>query len=86
MWDANPVLDGAIFIGSVLGGVILLWEAAALMLSHLGADLWKLTLTELVMRNPVIGLVVLLTLFFTIGWLSGHWVDAVRSAAAAKAQ
>ena len=79
MWDANPILDGGIFILSVLGACILLWEAATLMLSHLGANLWKLTLTEMVMRYPATGLVVLVVFFFTIGWLSGHWVDAVRS-------
>jgi hypothetical protein len=82
MWDANPVLDGGIFLLSITGAAILLWEAATLMLSHLGANLWRLTLTELVMRNPIIGLGVVLTFVFTIGWLSGHWVDAVRSARA----
>lgn len=78
-FDGNILLDSFIFLGSVVLGAILLWEAAAMMAAHLsGGSIWKVTLTELVMRFPMFGAVIVVLLLLTTGWLAGHWTDALR--------
>ncbi len=80
MWDGNPVIDGLLIIASLVVGCALVWEAIALFIAHVGGGpIWRLTVSELVLRYPVFGLVLVLSCTYVLGWITGHWFDLVRT-------
>ena len=59
--------DLVLFLASILGAAILLWEATALLTGN-----WRLTLSELTGLHPSVGIYFVLIFGIVLGAVVGH--------------